>query len=94
MITIARFQIPQSEAAAFSGAASAALAALAECDGFKSGEVGQNTDEPGLWTLVSIWKDVGSYRRALSNNQVKMLSIPLLARAIDEPGAYINATSE
>jgi hypothetical protein len=31
---------------------------------------------------------VGSYRRALSNNTVKMNAIPLLAQAIDEPGAY------
>ena len=94
MLAIARFQIPQSEATSFQAAAGIALEALANCEGFKSGEVGQNTDDLGLWTLVSIWKDVGSYRRALSNNQVKMVSIPLLARAIDEPGAYIRPTTE
>ncbi|MEI6649240.1 MAG: antibiotic biosynthesis monooxygenase [Actinomycetes bacterium] len=94
MIAIARFQIPLSEAFTFASAAEEALAALAQCEGFSSGEVGQNTDDPRLWTLVSIWRDVGSYRRALGKNQVKLVSIPLLARAIDEPGAYIRPTTE
>jgi hypothetical protein len=37
---------------------------------------------------------VGSYRRALSKNEVKMNAIPLLAQAIDEPGAYERPYSE
>jgi hypothetical protein len=37
---------------------------------------------------------VGSYRRALSNINVKMNAIPLLAQAIDEPGAYERPYSE
>jgi hypothetical protein len=41
-----------------------------------------------MWSLVTHWENVGSYRRALSNLNVKMNAIPLLARAIDEPGAY------
>jgi len=41
-----------------------------------------------MWSLVTHWENVGSYRRALSNLNVKMNAIPLLAQAIDEPGAY------
>lgn len=88
MIAIARFRVLQSETSKFADKLATALAALAGCDGYLSGEFGQNTDDPGLWALATIWKDVGSYRRALSQNQVKMEAIPLLARAIDEPGAY------
>ena len=34
------------------------------------------------------WKDVGSYRRALSSYDVKMAAVPTLSRAVDEPSAY------
>ncbi|TRZ57917.1 MAG: antibiotic biosynthesis monooxygenase, partial [Streptomycetaceae bacterium] len=30
----------------------------------------------------------GSYRRGLSSTRAKLEAIPILARAIDEPGAY------
>ncbi len=89
MIAIARFAIPASEAAQFLVSADLALAALSACPGYLMGQAGQNTDDPNLWTLVTLWENVGSYRRALGNYQVKLESIPLLARAIDEPGAYV-----
>ncbi len=88
MIAIARFRVPAASVPQFSLDAEAALAALAACDGFIQGEFGQNTDEADLWALATIWKNVGSYRRALSNNRVKMEAVPMLALAIDEPGAY------
>jgi hypothetical protein len=50
--------------------------------------MGRTLDDPTLWSLVTQWENVGSYRRALSNNDVKMNAVPTLARAIDEPGAY------
>jgi hypothetical protein len=34
------------------------------------------------------WRDVGSYRRALSSYDVKVTAVPLLSRALDEPSAY------
>lgn len=88
MIAIARFRVPAATAAQFSADAELALAALAACDGHLYAEFGQNTDEPDLWVLATIWKNVGAYRRALSNNRVKMEAVPMLALAIDEPGAY------
>ena len=88
MLAIARFSTPLAEATEFEAQLSVALEAFSACTGFVSGEFGQNLDDPSLWSLVTHWENVGSYRRALSNLNVKMNAIPLLARAIDEPGAY------
>ena len=94
MLAIARFSTPLANAAHFEAQLATALEAFSACAGFVSGEFGQNLDEPILWSLVTHWENVGSYRRALSNNTVKMNAIPLLARAIDEPGAYEGPYSE
>ena len=88
MLAIARFTTPLAEASSFELQLKDAIAALSACQGYVSGEFGQNLDDPMLWSLVTQWANVGSYRRALSNNTVKMNAITLLARAIDEPGAY------
>ena len=90
MIAIARFRTPLAESAAFKASLAVALETFAARDGFLSGDYGQNLDEPELWTLVTHWLNVGSYRRALSSTEIKMHVVPLLAQAIDEPGAYSN----
>ena len=94
MLAIARFSTPLAEATQFEADIASALEAFSACTGFVSGEFGQNLDDPSLWSLVTHWENVGSYRRALSNLNVKMKAIPLLARAIDEPGAYERPYSE
>jgi hypothetical protein len=38
--------------------------------------------------MVTRWRDVGSYRRALSSYDVKVGAVPILSRAIDEPSAF------
>jgi quinol monooxygenase YgiN len=90
MIAIARFRVPTGQASEFRAQLERALEVFGERDGFTFGELGQNLDEPELWSLVTHWLNVGSYRRALSSTQVKMEVVPLLATAIDEPGAYSN----
>jgi quinol monooxygenase YgiN len=90
MIAIARFKVPAAQASEFRLQIERALQVFSERDGFISGDFGQNLDENDLWTLVTHWANVGSYRRALSSTQVKMEVVPLLATAIDEPGAYSN----
>jgi quinol monooxygenase YgiN len=65
-----------------------ALDALRTRPGFVDGEVARNLDEPDLWLLTTRWRDVGSYRRALSSYDVKMAAVPTLSRAVDEPSAY------
>ena len=88
MIAIARFEQPLSQATDFRAELEAVKAVLAEAPGFITGTVGQNLDQPTLWVLTTEWQNVGSYRRALSSTRAKLEAIPVLARAIDEPGAY------
>ena len=90
MIAIARFKTPVAQGAEFKIQLAHALSIFAERDGYLHGDYGQNLDEPELWSLVTHWVNVGSYRRALSSTQIKMEVVPLLALAIDEPGAYSN----
>ena len=51
-------------------------------------DLARNVDEPDLWVLVTRWANVGSYRRALQGYESKMVVVPLLSQAIDEPSAY------
>ena len=94
MHAIARFSVPLGSAAHFQTEIGAALESFSKCQGFVDGHYGQNLDDPTLWSLVTYWENVGSYRRALGNNDVKMNAIPTLARAIDEPGAYEKSYTE
>jgi quinol monooxygenase YgiN len=66
----------------------AALSVVRTQPGFEDGQAGRNVDDPALWVLVTRWRDVGSYRRALSSYDVKVGVVPLLSRAIDEPSAF------
>jgi quinol monooxygenase YgiN len=88
MIAIARFELPSAQAAEFRSELEKVRDVLSEAKGFVSGRVGQNLDEPTLWVLTTEWENVGSYRRALSSTRAKLEAIPILARAINEPGAY------
>jgi quinol monooxygenase YgiN len=88
MIAIARFKAPAAQSSEIRAQLERALKAFSEREGFLSGDFGQNLDENDLWTLVTHWQNVGSYRRALSSTTIKMEVVPLLATAIDEPGAY------
>ena len=88
MIAVARFDVPLASATDFRAELEGVRDVLAEAAGFIGGEVGQNLDEPTLWVLTTRWENVGSYRRALSTTRAKLEAIPVLARAIDEAGAY------
>ncbi len=94
MLAIARFRVPLGQASEFRAQIFQARQALATCDGYIDCVVGQNLDDRGLWVLTTTWLNVGSYRRALSSTVVKMQAVPLLAQAIDEPGAFELLTSE
>ena len=88
MLVVNRFRVPLAEGGAFRVDLEAALAVLAQQKGYADGRLGRNVDDPTLWTMVTTWKDVGSYRRALSQYDVKLGAVQLLSRAIDEPSAY------
>ena len=88
VIVVNRFRVVEHEAAVFAEAAQLARATLATRPGHLDSRLGRNLDDPELWTLVTQWADVGSYRRALSAYEVKVSAVPLLGRALDEPSAY------
>lgn len=68
--------------------AQAAVDFMAGCDGNLSAELLQNLDEPDLWCIVSNWRNVGAYRRSFNGITAKLVLVPLLSEAIDEPSAY------
>lgn len=83
-----RFCVAEAEVTGFLDQARAAVAVLVDRPGFVSVDLGRNLDDPTLWTITTRWRNVGSYRRALSSFEAKMVVVPLLSRALDEPSAY------
>jgi hypothetical protein len=65
-----------------------ALAALAGRPGYVRGNLGRSTDDESAWVLVTQWENVGSYRRALGNYDVKLRATPLLGEALDLPTSF------
>ena len=94
VLVVNRFTVPDEVAEAFRADLEAALEVLARQRGYADGQLGRNVDDPSLWTMVTRWRDVGSYRRALSTYDVKTGAVPLLSRAIDEPSAYESLEGE
>jgi len=88
VLVVNRFRVPEEESTDFRAALEVALGVLAQQKGYADGRLGRNVDDPTLWTMVTRWRDVGSYRRALSSYHVKVGAVPLLSRAIDQPSAY------
>jgi quinol monooxygenase YgiN len=94
VLVVNRFRVPEDDSVEFRADLEAALAVLAQQKGYADGRLGRNVDDPLLWTMVTRWRDVGSYRRALSTYDVKMGAVQLLSRAIDEPSAYESLEGE
>lgn len=68
--------------------AHAALRALSESEGYLRGELTRALDDPSHWCLLTEWRNVGSYRRALGRFEVKITATPLLAESLMEPSAF------
>ncbi len=88
MLVLNRFVVPPDTQTSFTERAHAALAALAERPGYRSGRLTRALDDPAHWTLVTEWESVGAYRRALSGFDVKVHATPLLSESLDEPSAF------
>jgi len=88
VLVVTRYRVEAGGEGGFRADVSAAMGVLAARTGFLDAVLGRNADEPTLWTLTMRWRDVGSYRRALSSYDVKVTAVPLLSRALDEPSAY------
>ena len=85
MISVTHFRAADGS---FETRAQEALAALADRPGFLRGSLGRSTDDAGAWLLVTEWQNVGSYRRALGNYDVKLRATPLLGEALDLPSSF------
>jgi hypothetical protein len=88
VLVVTRYRVPQPAAEAFSGDARQALEVLTARPGCTGGQLGRAIDDPTLWTLTTTWESVGAYRRALSAFEVKLVVVPVMYRAIDEPSAF------
>ncbi|MFV0458492.1 MAG: antibiotic biosynthesis monooxygenase family protein [Actinomycetales bacterium] len=88
MQSLVRFRIAQPDVADFLDQAEQGLEVLRRQDGCVEARLAQNLDEPDLFVLATGWADVGSYRRAMSAYEVKLVVHPLLYRCLDEPTAY------
>ena len=87
MLVVNRFRASEDDAS-FRADLEKALEVLSAQKGCEDSRLGRNVDDPELWVMVTRWRDVGSYRRALSSYDVKMGAVQTLSRAIEEPSAY------
>jgi quinol monooxygenase YgiN len=87
-VVVMRFRVPVDGADDFRREAAGVARLLTGFDGCGGAEVARASDDPSLWTLVSRWISVGSYRKALSDYDVKLNAVPFLSQAIDEPTAF------
>jgi heme oxygenase (mycobilin-producing) len=85
LVSVAHFR---SGEPGFADRAADALTVLSERDGFLGGDLARSTDDIADWVLVTRWRDVGSYRRALGNYEVKLRAMPLLGEALDQPSSF------
>lgn len=76
------------DAAGFLELAARAIQALSAQPGCESAEVLRDLDTGAEYLLVTRWRDVGSYRRALSSFDVKVSAVGLLATSLDQPSAF------
>ena len=72
----------------FRGARPGRLTRCRRVPGFVRGTLGRSTDDDGEWVLLTEWENVGSYRRALGNYDVKLRATPLLGEALDLPSSF------
>jgi quinol monooxygenase YgiN len=88
VIVVNRFRVREDQQGEFRAEIEHARATLALRNGYLSGSIGRNVDDPELWVLTTEWEGPGAYRRALSSYDVKLAAVPTLSRALDEPSAY------
>lgn len=83
-----RFEVD--DPVSFRAAAEAVVAYWRGCEGCLETELVRNLDEPRLWAILGRWRNVGNYRRSFSGFDAKLLLLPLLGQAMDEPNAYLS----
>jgi hypothetical protein len=84
----ARGVAPADAAADFAANGARLQAALATRPGHVRSSLARALDDTTRWVLVSEWVGVGPWRRALSNYDVRIEVMPMMALAEDEPSVY------
>lgn len=88
MLAVNRFRVTAADEDDFFRRARVVVDFMASREGAEAVDLVRNLDEPELWAIVGRWANVGSYRRAFNGYEAKVVLVPLLSQAIDEPGAY------
>ena len=88
VLVVTRYRVQADDQPAFLDDGKAALAALVARPGCLGAHLGRAVEDPTLWTLTTSWESVGAYRRALSSFEVKVVAVPLMYQAVDEPSAF------
>ncbi len=85
-VVITRYRVPDLEQ--WLVMAREALAPLVTQTLCLGGEISASIDDPQLAVIVTRWASVGDFRRAMSDFEVKMRTVPLLSQSIDEPTTF------
>lgn len=85
MLAVLRFETAADDE--LEGQLTQLLDLLAARPGFVQGRLGRAVDDPGAWVVATEWDGAGTYRRAISSYEVKLLA-PLLAKARQEASAF------
>jgi quinol monooxygenase YgiN len=85
VLSVTHFVAPEP---GFEARVRAVLGLLSERPGYLRGTLARSADDPSAWVLVSEWRDVGSYRRALGSYDIKLAATPVLASAQDLPSSF------
>lgn len=88
MLVVTRYAVPAGEAGQFRERCRAAVEVLAACPGCTGASAGPALDDATWWLLCTSWESVGAYRRAVSSYQAKLVVVPLMHCAVDEPSAF------
>ena len=64
------------------------LEVLAAASGYVGGYVGRSPDDPGVWLMVTTWRDVGSMRRGFGSFEAKVAAAPVMMSAVDRVSAF------
>ena len=85
-VVITRYRVTDLESwLSLAREALAPLVSQALCLG---GEISASIDDPRLAVIVTRWASVGDFRRAMSDFEVKLHTVPLLSQSINEPSSF------
>ena len=64
------------------------LTGLAANSGCERGWLACSPDDPRIWVVTTTWRNIGSFRRALSRFEVKVAMGNLAGESVDQPSVF------